>query len=277
MKKATIIVTALAIHLSLFGHVVPMFPKANASESAADDSVQTSLGERMYTKARWIFDHAVTVQYHHLHDSASEQVQITDGNTCNSVNDCSGFVDYILHSVAPAHYEAILEYSGRRSHPHADTYAKFFDSLSTDRPTQGWLKVSSARDLIRGDIIAWENPSKEEGLPHINTGHVMIVVDPPKKFERATVGGAVISYIPVYVIDSSSVDHFPPESLPPLAHQSHRDGVGMGVVRIIVDDQGRAIAYWEGTYWGEGNKNITKPKYADMIRFGRPVPKIARG
>jgi len=248
-------------------------PKANAAEDVGgNETTQASLGEKIYNKAKWIFDHAVTVHYHHTHDQASEQVQINDGKTCDSVNDCSGYVSYILESVAPSHYRAAEAFSGRRAHPHADTYAKFFDSLSTDTPTHGWLKVSSAADLVRGDIVAWENPSVEEGLKHINTGHVMIVVDPPKRVERTRVGNAMISYVPVYVIDSSSVDHFPPESLPPLAHQSHRDGVGMGVIRIVVDNHDHAIGYWEGTFWGEGNKAITKPKYADMIRFARLVP-----
>jgi len=250
-----------------------MLTKAIAAEDViGSEVVKESIGDKIYDKAKWVFDHASNVHYHHTHDQASEQVQVNDGGTCDSVNDCSGFVSYVLLCVAKRHYEAAEEFSGKRAHPHADAYAKFFDSLSTDTPTHGWIKVASPRDLVRGDIIAWENPSVEQGLSHINTGHVMFVVDPPKKLERAHVGNSMISYFPVYVIDSSSVDHFPPESLPPLAHQSHRDGVGMGVIRIVVDNQEHPIAYWEGTYWGEGDKAITKPKYADMIRFGRLVP-----
>jgi hypothetical protein len=257
---------------------VPQFgfflTSASAEEySRGGDAAQASLGPKVYLEALWIFNHAITVHYQHVHESVSEQVQMQMANdTCESVNDCSGFVSYVVAAVAPKHYEVAEEFMGRRSHPRADDYAKFFDSLSTDRPTHGWLKITSPGDLMRGDIIAWENPSVEEGLKHTNTGHVMIVVSPPEGVKRANIGGSSISFIPVYVIDSSSVDHFPPESLPPLAHQSHRDGVGMGVIRLVVDEQGNPIGYWEGTFWGEGNKAITKPRYADMIRMARLLP-----
>ena len=52
---------------------------------------------------------------------------------------------------------------------------------------------------------------------------------------------------------------------------SHRDGVGKGVVRIILDQSNRPIGYWEGTYWYEGGKEIRNPTLTESIAFARLV------
>src|SRR5262249_29424634 len=136
--------------------------------------------------------------------------------------------------------------------------------------SDGWLGVKSVEGLKPGDLIAWESPKFEEHHKG-NSGHVMMVAGEVGAIKSETVEGQAIRFVGVPVIDSSSVRHFPPEQLPPQAHQTGRDGVGKGVVRIILDERNRPIGYWEGTYWSEGDKPIRKPTMTDSVSFGRLV------
>lgn len=231
---------------------------------------EDSLDVRAYDFAERIFREAKVVQYQHLHEPAKEQVQEKNGQlVCR--NDCSGFISYVLDSVAPKHYRPIRERQPERGYPQAKTFAKFFHELSSDTPRDGWIGVPSYKDLRRGDIIAWEKPPS--GNSHKgNSGHVMMVRDHPGNLERLLIDGRSLVLVSVPVLDSSSVYHFPPEELPPSAEQSHRDGVGKGDVKLVLDEQGKPVGYWEGTYWGEGQKEIRKPAFSEMIGFGRMVP-----
>ena len=56
-----------------------------------------------------------------------------------------------------------------------------------------------------------------------NTGHVALVLD-VGSIEHGVFEGNEVSYVPVYVMDSSSVYHFAPETFPPLSGQSYRNG-----------------------------------------------------
>jgi hypothetical protein len=78
-------------------------------------------------------------------------------------------------------------------------------------------------------------------------------------------------YFDIEVIDSSSVYHFPPEYLPPKAFQKHRNGLGVGRVRIILNESNNPIGYWAGTFWGEGQKPVQKPTLSKEISFARMV------
>ena len=74
---------------------------ANISELA---SREDSLEARAYDLADRIFRDAKEVHYQHLHEPAKEQVRERDGRlVCR--NDCSGFISYVLDSVAPKHYD----------------------------------------------------------------------------------------------------------------------------------------------------------------------------
>jgi hypothetical protein len=99
----------------------------------------------------------------------------------------------------------------------------------------------------------------------------MIVVDPPGRIQQENVGGKVIKFVQIRVLDSSGVRHFPPESLPPLAHQSTREGLGKGEIRLILDDDEKVVGYWEGTYSETKRKPIVRPTYASAIGFARLV------
>ena len=117
-------------------------------------------------------------------------------------------------------------------------------------------------------MIAWEKPLAP-GQKRGNSGHVMIVAEPATKIETSTIENATIKYAEIPVIDSSSVDHFEPAQLPPHALQKHRDGVGKGCVRLILDQSNHPIGYWEGSYWNEGGKEIRHPTMTDHIGCAR--------
>lgn len=257
-------------------------PSSGASEASSASGMQRSahpsLGNELYAKAHSIFERASEVHYKH-DNSDDDDSQVVDSNSqCKALCDCSGLVSYVLQTVAPKHYDALKNSSSRSGHPLASTYERFFASLSTTELTDGWLQVANYKELRRGDLIAWKKPlppPSPDGAsaPHKkgNSGHVMIVESAPSEPQRGSANGQDFLYVNIPVIDSSSVDHFPPEQLPPQAHQAHRDGIGRGTIRLLVSESGQPVGYWEGTYWGEGNKEIKKPTYTNEIAFARAV------
>jgi hypothetical protein len=259
-------------------------PVANADTALKGPRVRNSglgplldLRAELYSNARSVFQRASEVHYQH-EKGDSEDSQVVDTETqCKALCDCSGLVSYLLQTTSPKHYAAVKDFYARSGHPLASTYEKFFASLSSSQATRGWWGLASYKELRRGDLIAWKKPSPTPppagtAAPSTkkgNTGHVMIVEDVASEIQHGSANGQDFLYVNIPVIDSSSVDHFPPEQLPPKAHQNHRDGIGRGTVRLLLNDSGRPIGYWEGTYWGEGNKEIKKPSYTSDIAFAR--------
>jgi cell wall-associated NlpC family hydrolase len=257
-------ICALALSLAVFA---PSFAQDSTVSPFAND-----LSRAAYEKADQVFNDATNVHYEHLKELARDQVHF-DNNGCAARTDCSGFVSYVLHAVSPKHYEEVRAEQPDRPYPQAAAYEHFLHSCNSDQPEGGWLRISSIRDLRAGDIIAWSKPhSPENHAGKGNTGHVMFVAEPPQSVQSQMVEGQRIRFVPIKVIDSSSVRHFAPEQLPPHAGQSDRDGLGKGEVRVIVDENDRPIGYWEGTYWGEGHKDINHPSMTDSIAFGRLIP-----
>lgn len=241
------------------------------AETRQDEQSTDQIAERAYEKAEWVFEHAADVKYEHYHHIAKEQVRDESGALiCR--NDCSGFISYIIHTVAPKHYTPIREAQRQHPYPQAKIYANFFGSLHPTEPRDGWLQIDNALDLRRGDFIAWEKgESKIDHGGHGNSGHVMMVRDRPEEPAEERIEGKVCRLISIPVIDSSSVRHFAPETLPPNARQSQRDGLGKGTVRILLNGENKAIGYWEGTFWGEGQKEIHHPTKSGNIFFARMV------
>lgn len=237
---------------------------STAEPITASTAIDTSIGEKALKLAQTIFQSANVVRYTHNEVPASEQVFTDTDGTVEARTDCSGFVSYIVHSVAPRHYKVVRRREPQASYPQAKIWARFFDTLDSSQPQDGWLAVPDWHNLQAGDIIAWESGKSASG----NTGHVMIAAGRPSGVQQ-TDG---YRYIEISVIDSSSVYHFPPERLPPNAHQEHRNGLGTGRVRVILSDSNAPIGYWEGSYWGEGEKQIGGPTLSNLVRFARMVP-----
>lgn len=223
-------------------------------------SVNTNLNEQALKLAKSTFDRANVVRYLHRQVPASRQIIDQDG-LVDARTDCSGFISFIVHSIAPRHYQVVRLRESQASYPQAKIWARFFDTLNSNRPRDGWLGISDWHNLRPGDFIAWQEGKSASG----NTGHVMLVADRPSDIKQEN----GVRYIEVSVIDSSSVYHFSPEHLPPNAHQQHRDGLGAGSVRIVLSGADAPIGYWEGTYWGEGRRRISEPTLSKTVRFAR--------
>ncbi len=251
-------------------------PQSKSERSVSTQSLSSrynkTLSQEIYNKAEDIFEHVTSSHYEHLHDRANDQVQ-HNGNAYSATTDCSGFISYVINSVAPNHYAPIYEMSGR-TYPHAKTYATFFRELPNDVSEEGWLKICSYKDLHRGDIIAWQRIVEPNENHYSGSGHVMIVIDPPTSPVTDILHGINVRYTEVFVLDSSSVEHFPPQQLPPLTHQSSRDGIGRGIIRLMLDEQDNVIGFWEGTFSHEKNKAIQNPSYTNKIGFARLISLI---
>jgi hypothetical protein len=230
------------------------------------------LSQRVYDLALRVFENADVVAYKHRHLSASQQI-VEEPHGCFQVAcDCSGFVSSIVDVVAPRHFRLVERLQPEAPYPQAKTWAKFFSSLQFGSEN-GWVDIRDYHNLRPGDLIAWskasdEKPRRMDG----RSGHVMIVAERPGPTHRIAVNDHEIQYISVKVIDSSSVYHFPPELLPPRAHQKYRDGLGIGFVRILVSDDGQPEGYWEGSFRGERNRSINGPTASTNVRFARMVP-----
>jgi hypothetical protein len=248
--------------------VAPCVDNASARTGhSADDVDPSSLGGKALSVADWVFDNTSENHYAHVHGKADKQVIIHEGKVISNT-DCSGFINNILKTAAPKHYEMVVKFNqGKR--PIAATYNDFFAGLDAARSKHGWQGINSVFDLLPGDLIAWKSPKYEE-YHKGNSGHVMILaLLPPTKVEGRLVAGKLTRFIELTVVDSSSVTHFPPEQLPQMAKQRKRDGVGKGVIRIILDKNDQPIGYWEGTFWNEGGKEIRKPTATTDVHFAR--------
>jgi glutamine amidotransferase-like uncharacterized protein len=231
----------------------------------------STLNRRAVDFATSIFDQASDVSYVHNKKPASQQVVEASDGTFEAQTDCSGFISYVVHAVAPRHYKVVRKQEEEESYPQAKIWARFFNSLDSRQPHDGWLGISDWRDLQPGDIIAWEK-GKDASPANHNTGHVMLVMGKPS----APIVEGGYRYFEIEVMDSSTNYHFAPERLPPKASQKHRNGLGIGCVRIIVSANDKPIGYWAGTYWGEGKKEVTDPTMSNMIRFAR-MTKLSPG
>lgn len=213
--------------------------------------------------AESIFDRVEKVSYDHQDAPADQQItKAADGKMAAQV-DSSGFISYIISSIAPRHYQVIRQMQPHASYPQAKTWARFFDELIPERPIDGWLAVPKWEDLRSGDTIAWEESDAGDN----NTGHIMMVMSKPGAPQQAS----GCRFFEVQVMDSSPVSHFAPERLPPKAAQKQRDGLGIGNVRIAISDKNEPIGYWVGTRSGETGKPITGPTPCKLIRFARMV------
>ncbi len=235
------------------------------SAKATGRSSSSTLSPKIWQEANWIWQNAERAHYAHVRGPAGEQVRQTSAGRVSAIDDCSGFVSFVLAEVAPRHYRKVARTEPGWPYPQAKAYVRFFQSLA-DQPVRGWISIPKAADLQPGDLIAWKKaPNAQQHHGKGNSGHVMIVSAAPRIIGH----NSDESLLEVEVIDSSSVRHFPAETLPPHAGQSVRDGLGKGKVRLVLDDNGIAIGYWEGTYWGEGHREIAGPSYTKEIAFAR--------
>jgi hypothetical protein len=132
--------------------------------------------------------------------------------------DCSGFVDYALSRIAP---EGLGQIGQKR--PKARDYVAFFESIAPGQQAGRWRRVGRASELQAGDLIAWRKAADQVSE---NTGHVVLVTEPPRAGARP--GEMVVS-----IIDASG-GHGPEDA----RAQNRTSGLGQGTIVLVLDEAG---------------------------------------
>jgi hypothetical protein len=162
--------------------------------------------------------------------------------------DCSGFVSFIIQSLAPGHY-ALIPKEPTQPRPRAFKFYEFLHALSPTA-TAEWTKIDSLLDAAAGDILAWRFLIIEA---HHDTGHVVFLAETPTTESTGVVR--------VRVYDSAEQAHFDDTRGPD--EDQFPTGVGSGVLKFQVDDQGRPTAF----LFAPGDRFVTLP-----IAIGRTEP-----
>jgi hypothetical protein len=123
----------------------------------------------------------------------------------------------------------------------------FVQFLSADSAKQNFQRLTQVRQLLPGDILAWNKP---EDLASSNTGHVMIATAAPE--QRADNLWAVA------IIDSTAAPHGPSDA----RKSAHTTGVGRGFVVLESDATGAPIAY----HWTRARGSL---RHTTKIALGR--------
>jgi hypothetical protein len=157
---------------------------------------------------------------------------ITWDGTVASHTDCSGFIDHLLMRVDGYSADDFRRWFGK-ARPTADRY---HDAIVEGR---GFVAVRAVPDLRAGDLIAIKYLTR-----HDNTGHVMLVVEPPRRHAASAPLVDGTTRWSVAVIDSSESGHGDTDT------RHHRgadgrdhDGLGRGVFRLYADGRGEVAGF----------------------------------
>ncbi len=151
--------------------------------------------------------------------------------------DCSGFTDYVIARVMPAHFRELAAAS--RPRPLAQHYVSFFG----DMRAPSWEPVSRVADLVPGDFVAWVAPSDSS-----NTGHIVVVRENPSAQRDGSFR------VPMW--DATSKPHGDED---PRAAQG-ATGVGEATIVLFVDARGAPNAH----AWSVGAQALS-----ERIAMGR--------
>jgi hypothetical protein len=116
----------------------------------------------------------------------------------------------------------------------AATFARTIARAPVRRARNGWRRLPRIEDARPGDLFAWRRP---KDWPSKSTGHVGFLIEPPRK-----VPGLEGAYT-IRVADATSLPHQDDTRA-----RRGPGGFGYGTIMVLVDDDGRGIAYgWFGT------------------------------
>ncbi len=152
--------------------------------------------------------------------------------TVESHTDCSGLIDHLLmHS-----YGYSPEAFKRWFDSHRPTARRYHDAIAAQK---GFVQMQSVRELRPGDLIAIKYLNQKE-----NTGHIMIVDEPPQrmKAKKPLVDGS--EQWAVTVIDSSESGHGPTDTRHKKGpNGKDHQGLGRGVFRLYATQQGKITGF----------------------------------
>jgi hypothetical protein len=195
-----------------------------------------SPSQRILDAARHVLSAAKESHYQHV-THVDEAAGVYDV-------DCSGLLCYVLKTVAPGHYAVV---PGPKIH-RRPLALQFYEAITagSEKTARYWHQVHNVQDARPGDILVWR---RAEQVPGKDTGHVMIIDQPPIED-----GPGLYR---VTVIDSTGGPH---------ARDTRHDGatgVGRGTLWLETDPDGRPIAY----HW----KLKTGKPHSIEIAIGRAV------
>ena len=176
-------------------------------------------GEKLAAEAERILQSVKTTEYAHKTD--------VDESSGSYKLDCSGLVCLALKKVSMDAYKAIPR-SGTEKRPLAhDFYECFTGAPTPDKaPADAkWTRIEKLADAHPGDVITWKNENYQPGE---NTGHVMIIVEPPEADGK--------DLFKVVVIDSSAHGHGND------TRKKGESGVGRGTLWFSVNENGGPVA-----------------------------------
>ncbi len=211
---------------------IALAPLALPAENrpAPSPTAPAPVARRFAAEAERVLDRTVVTTYRHRTrvDAAAGIYEL----------DCSGLIAFLLRKVSEPHLRAVPVAPGRKK-PRAVEYCEFFrvQPAAPESPT-GWLRVRTFADAQSGDVLAWRYPERAPGQ---NTGHVVIIAEPPER-----IGDDVFK---VAVMDSTERPH----------DQDTRSrgatGLGRGVMYFRVNERGELAAYRRssGEPWRGGN------------------------
>lgn len=163
------------------------------------------------------------------------------------VVDCSSYVDHILSTAFPRAYASLVNWSGNEK-PTSDDYYHYFANLWS-KSYRYWNPVGNIENLRPGDVLVFRNTSTSG---YERGGHVMIVMDKPKKDA---------GIYEVRVSDAAPSGHSKDTRLP------HTSGIGIGTLMLKANpdtSQPSAYAWKLGAQW-KHNVAIAMARPNDLI------------
>lgn len=177
--------------------------------------------------------------------------------TVASHTDCSGFIDQLLMHEDGYTADQFKRWFGLRR-PNAATY---HDAIADAR---GFTVVPTVNALEPGDVIAIKYLTR-----HDNTGHIMLVVDKPKRVASTAPLVDGTTQWDVDIIDSSESGHGPTDTRHKRgADGKDHDGLGRGVFRLYTNSKGDIAGFTWSTL--KSSKFVSPDD--EHVVLGRFVP-----
>jgi hypothetical protein len=165
------------------------------------------------------------------------QGSIAWSGTVASHTDCSGFIDQLLMHDDGFVADDFKRWFGSRR----PTAERYHDAIVDGR---GFTRLDGIAELRPGDLIAIKYLTR-----HDNTGHIMLVVDTPKRMSATPPYVEGTAQWSVAVIDSSESGHGTTDTRHKRgADGRDHDGLGRGVFRLYADARGQVAGFsWSTT------------------------------
>lgn len=185
------------------------------------------------------------------------QGSVTWAGTVGSHTDCSGFIDHLLMHDDGRTREDFAHWFGNER----PTAERYHDAIQEHR---GFIALTSVQDLRPGDLIAIKYLTR-----HDNTGHIMLVVEAPRRLPSSPPFVDDTTQWSVAVIDSSESGHGPTDTRHKRG-EGGRDhaGLGRGVFRLYTDAHGSVA----GFAWSTSKASRFVPPQDKHLVLGRLVP-----